>query len=301
MDILTTKRNFIAQRKAIDAVVAPSGGDYSDIQAADNVLDAADYSLYVKPGTYATFAVSTDDARVEFGPGVVITGVITLSGDNIVLVINPGCDIQGVVTVSGIGCKILIRNAITAVGFHLSGNFGYLNGGGWDSIVDGLVANDAIKVTGTDCIVEDIAANTTTGGASAFIAFATAGARTIFRRCKVINSDSHGFSANGGGTDMLVEGCTVLDADGWGVQVNDPRGKIIGNEIFDSDTGGILCNASGDDSVVIGNIVKQGGATSAITVDTNGENCTVEANRTDGVVTDASGTSTVVDNDETVF
>jgi hypothetical protein len=290
------------QRFSYDGVVAYSGGDFTTIQAADDSLDAGDFSLLVKTGTYAGWTTSTDDAYVLLAPGTVITSGITLSGANIVLEIGPGCDIQGLITMSGVGCHLIIRNACDLDGILMSGNFGYVNGGGWDSLVDGTTANHAFSITGTDCVVENVACQTTAGGATAFDGFNITGPRTTVRKAKVVNSDSDGFAVSVGGADLLIEGCVILNADNGGISTDGPRNRILGNWITKSSTGaGIALDSQSDNSLVVGNVVQMISGGHPISLIALANNCVVQGNRTDGAVDDSSTGSTVGNNDETAF
>tara|TARA_Y100000310_G_C20684585_1_gene818144 strand:+ start:2775 stop:3677 length:903 start_codon:yes stop_codon:yes gene_type:complete len=281
-----------------DAVVAPSGGDYTTIQAADDVLDAGNYTLLVKTGTYAGFTVSTDKVHIVLGPGTVITSAITLSGDDITLELMPGCDIQAVITMSGANVHVICRNACDLDGVVMSGNFGYFNGGGWDTLVDGTTANHAISITGTDCIVENVAVQTTAGGGQSFHGVSLAGARDGAVAVKVIDSDSVGVITTG--ADALVEGCVILGADGENINLGGLRGRAFGNYGIAAGGNGLAIAAGGDDTVVVGNILKDSAA-GVVDIAAAGENCVVVGNRLDGAVTDNSGTSTVADNDVTAF
>tara|TARA_Y100000310_G_scaffold105039_1_gene103367 strand:+ start:296 stop:490 length:195 start_codon:yes stop_codon:yes gene_type:complete len=63
---------------------------------------------------------------------------------------------------------------------------------------------------------------------------------------------------------------------------------------------GFQLTDTGDDTVVIGNII-EGQAGDSVDIDANAENCLVVGNRLDDAVDDNSGTSTVANNEVTAF
>jgi len=109
--------------RGYDGVVAITGrADFSTIQAADDVLDAAAYSLYVKQGTYAAgFTVSTNNAYIFVEPGTVITAAIVLSGTGIRLELGAQCDIQSTITLSGSNCSLICHGGCDIDGLIVSG------------------------------------------------------------------------------------------------------------------------------------------------------------------------------------
>lgn len=274
-----------------DGVVAAAGGDFTTIQAADDDLDAADFSLLVRPGTYAGWTTSTDDAYIVLGPGVTITSTIVLTGANITLVIGPGADIQGRLDLTGVGCHVVCQNACDLNEVLMDGNFGYLSGGGLDTLVLGSDGVIGVRVTGTDCIVENIAVQTTTGGAGSD-AISLEAARFVVRKVKVVDSDLIGINVAVGGVDGLVEGCNVLGADGDGIRNTGPRNRFVGNFVSQAVGANAMTNqGTGDDSAIVGNIFQ-----AALVLDANGDDLVVTGNRIDTTLTDNSTGSTVADN-----
>jgi len=286
---------------AFDGIVDVGGdGHWTTLQAGDDDLDAGNYSMWVKQGTYtAGLTVSTDKAYIFVEPGTVIQGAITLSGDNITLVLGAGCDVQELITLSGANCSLLCQNGVDIDGILVSGNFGLVDGGGWETISNGGTARIGISITGTDGIAKNIACQTTAGGGQSYDALRMTGDRDVASRVKVIDSDNNGIDVVTGGA-MLIEGCMVLGADVLGIDINAPRTRCIGNYVIASGNDGIRCDDSGDNSLVVGNTV-QNQANQPIDVSTNCEDCVVVGNRTDGAVADNSGTSTVASNEETAF
>ena len=276
------------------------GGNWTTIAAGETALgDAGTYTMLVKSGTYAAgFTASTNGARIVVEPGTVIEAAITLSGTNVTLVLGAGCDVQGAITLSGVGCSLLCENGCDIDGIVMSGNFGYVNGGGWETISNGGTARFGVGPTATDCIVENIAIQTTTGGDETYDAFYTTGARTVIRNCKIIDSDDNGISIVA--ADCAVEGNLILGADDSGIAIFSARARVVGNHTIGAGGIGIKIAGGGDNSVVTGNIVQDQGGDS-IEINGAGENCVVVANVLDGAVDDQSGTSTVASNDETAF
>jgi len=282
------------------------GGNWTTAQAGDDDLDAGSYSMLIKAGTYTTLTVSTANAYIFVEAGTIFTGAIVLSGAGVTLECGPGCDFRGLITLSGNGNRLVMGNACDTDGLLLSGNSCFHDGGGWDTLHDGATANDAIQITGTDCIVQNCSAQTTAGEDNDVDGVSIEGARTSVLHVKVVDADERGIHIPAAGAvDSLIEGCTVLGADANGIDTKALRTRIIGNYIIAAGNDGIQVGATGDDSVITGNIVKDQ-ATQAIDINTNGENCVIVGNRVDDLgtsngVVDNSGTSTATGNDETAF
>jgi hypothetical protein len=295
----------VAPFREYDGVVGiGEKADFTTLQAADDQLDAGAYSLYVKQATYAAgLTVSTNNAHIYCEPGTVIEAAIILSGDDVTLKLGAGCDIQGILTMSGNNVSVLCENGCDLDRTILSGNFGYLNGGGWGTVCL-TTSDEAIQVTGEDCIVENIAAHTATGGSASDAVEVPAGAvRNVIKNVKVIDSDSRGIHARG--AQGLVEGCLILGSDSDGIRVDAVEYRIIGNQVIAAGTDGIHISAGGDNSVINNNIVKDHGA-QAIDILADAEDCTIVGNRVDDLgtsngVVDNSGTSTAAGNEETAF
>lgn len=289
-----------------DGVVAASGGDYTTLQAADDDLDVGAYTVYVKNGTYAAgLTVSTNNARWVFEPGTIVQGAITFSGANIECIFMPGCDIQAILTMSGADCFVQCMNGCDFDGLVVSGANGYFDGGGWDTLVNGGTANDAIQISGDDCIVKNTSCQTTAGGASSFhgVDIPADTARASIVHVRVVDSDNDGINSTADTADAgdhLILGCVILGADGEGIQLSQPRSRLLGNYILNAGTDGIALAAQADNSVCVGNVV-QDQAVNSVEISATCENCVVVSNRLDGAVSDSSGTSTVADNSTGAF
>jgi len=201
------------QSLSYDALIDASGAngaDFTTLQAAD---DAGAKNLYVKNGTYTTLTVATNNTKWTFEPGVV-TGAIVVSGAENQLEFGPACDITGLLTLSGVDNHVQCENGCDFDGILMSAARNFFDGGGWDTLSDGASAAVGINVTGDDCIIQNIAAQTEAGGSGGFATVGCGGARGTYRLVKVINSDNDGFQfATGNGDDSLLEGCVVLDSD----------------------------------------------------------------------------------------
>jgi hypothetical protein len=279
------------------------GGNWTTAQDGDDDLDAGSYSMLVKSGTYSTLTVSTNLAYIFLEPETTFTGAIVLSGDHVTLVVGAGSDVQGLVTLSGNNNSLICQNGVDLDGISCTGDYPFVDGGGWETVSDAGTAATSIDLNGALYgIVQNIACNTTSGSGGGNNAARMRGASTgsIFKNIKVIDSDNIGIVAEPSGGQGQVIGCTILGADGQGIQVNGPECRIIDNYIVDAGDDGISFETSGDNSTCTGNIVKDHGA-NAIEITVNAENCVVVGNRTDGAVSDGSGTSTVASNDVTAF
>jgi hypothetical protein len=287
--------------EALDGVVDDGGsGTFETLQAADDVLDAAAYSLWVKQGTYsAGLTVSTDNIYIFVEPGTIIQAAITLSGTGITLVLGAQCDIQGLITLSGVNCSLICQGGVDIDGILVSGNTCLVDGGGWDTLTNGGAARHAISVTGDDCIIKDIAVQTTAGGGTGYDGVNTTGSRITLSRIKVIDSDNAAFELLTG-SDLLIEGCSILGADGQGIYLDGPRYRVVGNYMTATGADGIEVAGSGDGATIIGNVVQDPTSISVV-INANGEDCLVVGNKLDGAVTDNSGTSTVASNEVTAF
>ena len=284
-----------------DGIVDASGGQFTTLQAADDELDAAAYSCYVKSGTYAAgLTVATNNALWVIEPGTTIEAAITLSGAGVVLYVGAQSDIQGLVTLSGDSCSLICQNGVNLDGILVSGDTCLVDGGGHGTVSDGGTGTEGIKVTGGDGIVQNITADTDTGGTkNALAAASDAKERATIKNCKVIDSGGDG-AIYLDIADAVVEGCIILGADTDGVHTRKPRARIIGNRITAIGSDGIGTAGGSDDSVFIGNVIN-GATAETIDINSSAENCVAVGNRLDGAVNDSSGTSTVASNDATAF
>jgi hypothetical protein len=289
-----------------DAIVGTSGRvDYTTLQAADDALDAAAYSLFVKQGTYAAgLTVSTNNVYIFVEPGTVIEAAITLSGDNVTLVLGAGCDVQGKITLSGVNCSLLCQNGCDIDGVLLSGNLGFYDGGGLDTITI-VTSGIALEIQGDDCIAKNSSAHTDPAGSASDAVATSAGGpvRATFKNIKVIDSKARGFHVRA--ANSLVEGCTVLGADEDGMRADAVQIRFVNNFITTVAGDGINIAASGDGAVMTANIIKDHGA-QGIDIHVNAEDCVVVGNKVDDLgtgngVVDNSCTSTVASNEETAF
>jgi len=281
-----------------DGVVDQNGGgNWAALQDGDDALDAGNYHMLVKGGTYSTLTVSTNNAKIVVEAGTTVTGAIVLSGNNITLMLGAGCDMQGVITLSGDGCSLLCENGVDLEGVTSSGNYNMIDGGGWETISYVASAQAAILVTGgiISTTVQNISTHTPT--ASDWPGISIAGDYHSVLNCKVIYGGSNGISLNAGSTYNVVANCVVLDCDASGIMSNGMVNRIIGNYIQAAGSYGIHLTDTGDNTVVTGNII-EGTTDVSVIIDNAAAGCVVVGNRLDGAVTEGTGTSTT-DNNET--
>ena len=285
-------------RKNFDAVVdvdGKVGGQYTVIQDADDDLDSGNYTLLVKTGTYAAgFNVTTNNAYIFVEPGTVIQSAITLSGTGVTLVLGAQCDVQGYIELSGANCSLLCLGGCDIDGLIASGADCLIDGGGWDTLSNGGSDRDGVRVSADDCIIQNLSVQTTGGSERGVQAHECS--RIVIRNVQVVDSDDIGINF-GQAPDGLITGCVILSATGFGINLQNPRTKVQGCTIIGAGGDGINLAAGSDDSVIIGNVVKDQGGDS-IDIDDNAENCVIVGNRLDGSITDGTGTATIANNDE---
>jgi hypothetical protein len=288
--------------KPYDLIVDAAGG--ADGTVIQTVLDAGgtDFTAWIKQGTYAAgFTEASNGAKIFVEPGTVIQAAVTLSGNDITLVLGSGCDVQGVITLSGDNCKLLCQNGVDLDGILVSGAKGLVDGGGWDTHSNGGTAAHGVAVSGADCIVQNIQASTTAGGGSVFLGVSVSGTRASIIGVKIPDSDATALILDTDAEDALVAGCVILGADSQGIRVVAGRARIIGNYLKDiADDAINPASAAASNCLMVGNIIQDQGA-SCVDIAAAAENCVCVGNRTDGAVSDSSGTSTVANNDETAF
>ena len=284
-------------RTFYDATVATDGtGDYATIAAAitDNKR-----TIYVRQGSYAGFTQDQSQSKIFVEPGSTITSDCNFTGTNCSFVVGAGTDIQGEVDVTtGTGAYIRFENGCSIDQIDINTARCYVNGGGWGTSVDATgTAGAALDSNGDDVIMENIATNTDTGG-SDFYALLVSGDRNIVRLVKIVDSDVQGALFNGS-ADLLMIGCANLNSDNDNLNVRGARNRIIGNYLVNG-LRGIDLDASGDDSVMVGNTISTASSQSIFTASGNA-NCCIVGNRLDGTPTDTDGSATVSNNDETAF
>jgi hypothetical protein len=298
-NLFQTSSNIL---NGFDAVVDTGGtGDHTTLQAADDVLDAGAYSMFVKQGTYgAGLTVSTNNVYIFVEPGTVITAAIVLSGTGIRLELGAQCDIQSTITLSGSNCSLICHGGCDIDGLIVSGAQAFIDGGGLDTISNGGTARPGIDVNSgaTDVLIQHISAQTTAGGGAAHDAIDIAEARCTLESVKVVDADDVGIIVSG--ADCHIRNTQVLGADDYGMYIDGPRSIVTGCYVINSGAVGIGFGNSGDGAVVVANIVQDPGGDS-IDIPAACEDVVVVGNKTDGAVDDNSGTSTVASNEETAF
>ena len=278
------------------------GGNWDVLQDGDDALDDSDYTMLVKSGAYgAGLIVATNDVYIYVEPGTAITGDIALSGNSVKIEFGPGCNLIGTLTLSGSNCSAIFGNGCDTDGIIVSGNYGFVDGGGWDTITNGADARTAIAVSGTDAIIQNIAVQTTPGGGNAYdgVNITSGGERFSLRNVLVIDCDNQGFSVDG--PDGSIIGCTILGTDDQGILVigDGHTCRIIGNRITATGAQGILFS-DGANCTAVGNDIQ---ATTGVSVELNaaGDYNVIVGNRLDGAVTDGSSNSEVSGNVVTAY
>jgi len=275
-----------------DGVVdAGGGGNWTTLQDGDDALDAAiNTTMLVKSGTYSTLTVSTNNVKIVCEPGTIATGAIVLSGDNITLMLGAGCDIRGLITLSGANCSLICENGVDLDGIVIAsgGDFAYVTGGGWDTLCNGGTAV-GIDISGEDCIIENIAVQTTAGAGNDVQGILIKAARNQLKHVKVVDSDQQGIAINNNYHDCSIVDCLILGSDSTGI-LTGAQTRIIGNRIVGSGGDGITVSATGDNTVIVGNIV-QGQTGDSVAINDAAASCVVVGNRLDGAVDEGSGDS----------
>ena len=178
----------------------------------------------------------------------------------------------------------------------MTGAGGFHDGGGEGTVHDGGTANDGIDM-GDGCRVQNCTVDSTSGGS--YVAIDAEDAHNAWL-ANVRVTDSGGDGVVITGNDFYMSGCDIRNADGVGIQVNSPRVRCIGNYIRANVTGvGINIASTGDGFVGTSNTVDSNGT--ALVIHADAENALWVGNKTDGAVTESSGTSTFANNEETAF
>jgi len=282
-----------------DVVVASTNSDATGLTYAATIT-TDNSTVYVRSETYTeptTVDFTNNQMEIYFQPNVIVSKGLTLSGDNIALILGPGCDIQGTLTLSGDNCSVRANNGCTIQGLTMSGDRGFFDGGGWGTVISG-----GTSISGIDCIITRTEHSVTSGAAAIQDqAGASTPKRTRFINLQITSATSDdAFQIDATADEPLITGCSITGAGAHGVSNNGLRAIVGANFIRDVTTDGINSGSTGDDSVYYGNIIQDQGG-DPIEITTNSEDCVAVANRTDGSITDNSGTSTVANNDETAF
>lgn len=239
-----------------DALVASSGGDYTD---PDSAIIASNCAVYVKPATYDT-DITCDQAGqiVYFGPGTVIddgasgNGTITVSADNVTLVFGPGCTVDGDLTINGSQCFITIGNGCTLA-----------------RIIEGSAANETmIYGEGCGAISEGFSSDHDDAMAMFFgvnskspadgnnaLGLSAGGLRQFLLGINVVDSDGDALAISEANATCIA--ISNQDCDTFAVDNNDEQALISGcNLISPGSNNGIDAASTADDSLYSGNVVR---------------------------------------------
>ena len=288
-----------------DGVVdAGGGGNWTTLAAGETALgDAGSYTMLVKAGTYsttsATITFSTNNAKIVVEPGTTIVDPITLSGNNITLVLGAGCDMDGLITLSGDNCSLLCENGVDLDGITSSGDYNTIDGGGWDTISYVASGQSAISFAwSTGTVVQNISAQEPTSNSYSAITLAGTKHRAI--NCRSIEGGGSGISISATSNENYVAHCRVDNSEEASFLSKGPRNLFVGNLGFNAGTMGFQISDTGDNTVVVGNII-EGQAGDSVDINDAGVNCVVVGNRLDGAVDAGDGGSTVANNETDAF
>ena len=284
-----------------DAIVASSGGDYSDLQTAEDALDGGSaYKALVKQATYSetTWTIDTAGSHWVIEGGTTITGSIVLSANDASIEFGPGCTVSATVTISGTGCHVFAANGFSAVQLVVSGHNNTFDGGGWDSLINGGTTGAAVAVTGNHNQIKNFRCGTTQGQGNTYDALYVNGYWNDIDSIYVTASDQDGISMRNtsAAATCKVTNCRVTNIDRDGI-VSIAVGNLwMNNLTWEVDGIAYFLLSNCDDSVMVGNrAYNTTGAT--VNISSDSENCVVVGNRLDGAITDSDGTGIVASND----
>jgi hypothetical protein len=268
--------------------------------------------------------MSSVSARLRIGNDSNVVAAVNLSGVDGYIYAEQKANFGGIVTISGTGCSFIMENGCDLDGIILSGSYCTIDGGGWDTFVDGSTANMAINMaTGDYNTVKNIRVQTTSGasGSGTVVIDTPAGSNYhTFMNIWFSGADNVGLSiaaihatiigcyfsgtfdnapvsitgAGGNGKGMVFVGnhMNATTPAAAGINITVGEAVVVGNW-FGSSLGGdsIYIGADGDNSLVVGNIFTDTG--NPISVNVNGEDTQLSANLMNAAVNEGSGTAEV--------
>ena len=282
-----------------DAIVASSGGDYDDLQTAEDALDGgAAYKALVKQATYteSTWTIDTAGAHWVIEGGTTITGSIVLSASDATIEFGPGCTVSATLTISGSGCRVSMQNGFTAVQVVVSGHNNVLDGGGWDTQILGATTGTAVTISGNHNEIRDFKCSTTQGQGNAYNAMNVSGYWNDVEKIYVTASDQDGIYITG--ATCKVTSCRVTNLDANAISSTAVNNVWVNNLTWETDGIAYFLLSNCDDSVVVGNAAH---ITTGVPLNiaSTTDNAVVVGNRFDGSITNSSSTCTVANNDLT--
>jgi len=172
-----------------------------------------------------------------------------------------------------------------------------LIGEGWDTIINETSdTGHAITISGNNVIVRDLQCETTGGGLNAYDAIYVSGTDALIENVYIPDSDQHGIQVT---TRGRVKDCRIDGVDLDALTAYGADCSLINNKINIAGRYGIVISATGDGTVVSGNNIDTT-ADDGIDVHDDAENCVVTGNRiinwTNEPIDDDSATSLVADN-----
>ena len=281
-------------------LVAPSGGDYVDIQDAIND-DLRQF--YVEGGNTYTETLTFDEPNqtVNFGPGLTLSGTLDVDADNVVLVFEPGCTIGGDIdfNTGTAGCAVIAKNGLRVQGEILGAATDidrlFIDGGGYDTEF-----SDRIRNQSKDVVIRNTGHNTKTGdsgdtGNVSILSDSVSTARAVYE--STLDFDATSVSIRFGTTsaDCICIGNICVQTD---VTHFEPRGRrtiITANGTLSAVSRGIASTGSADDSVWNANVVIED-----IVNDAADDDQVIYGNRCVALI-DNAGSGTVAANEASAF
>ena len=316
-----------------DAIVAPSGGDYTTLGAA---LAAASngWRIFVKAGTYSESAISSSLTNLHIVGATRETAILsmganafTLSGVGVVVEHLNFTSTTGVITFSGNDAKILHCRAIhsdltTSGSWVVSGARPVIDGLYYElSDLDTVNADKFRLNSSTDAVLTNshFKTNSIGNGAAVRCGTRTVISNVVFERFgassegagRVVLADNNSsvigcrFSGWTGATTCLVrlvtgsrvEGCH-LPSSLQCVAITGENSTVTGSYIAPA-SGGIGVDISASNNVVTGNYMLFTSTGTAITLQTTVTNTVITGNRLQGfttgvTITDSACTATII-------
>ncbi len=265
-------------------------GDTIDITVSGEYL--------ILRGTYAGFDVNssiTDGVFIKAESRCTFSSAVTFTDDKVVMETGAKTTFAGgITTLAGDKCALRMGNDSESVGVLMSGQYGTLDGGGKDTVIDGTTLNHAIEVTGNDCIVRRLTAQTDNGmgnsysGVSAYTA-----ERCLLVEVKIQTSDDDGIVF---GTNSIITFCHTMQADAQAVQASGAPadGCICANNILTG--GGSTVTGYCTDSIFTDNILHGGALNRILLTHVNATNNLVVCNRIEDTTSDVDSNGTIFSN-----
>ena len=268
------------------------------LAAAEAALPSTGGVVVVKSGTYAGATLAKGPSLWIFEPGCIInTTALTVSGNKVGLDIGIGCDIQVAYTHSGDDGWLSMRNNADSDGLAFTGDRPYIDGGGLGTLHDGASTREGVLLDSCDDALILNARVKTAGGGSNHEISVGSSLRAVLSHLQSVDAGSDAINIGTLSGDALVLGCNILDSDDEGVELNSPRGRVIGSHVAAVGSIGLRFFSNSDNGIAVGNVVEAATGDEA-DLAAGTANQVVVGNRISTVIDDDSGgTATVAGND----